>query len=147
MKKYKFKTYTLLMSYNPCDIFTYYNVVEMHGLNLVDCMKHKNNTQQAYIAGWCNYIPKPKKDYKEGDPKFLFINLSRCGDDIEAFGLIMHELMHQSFDIYNEDISKEEDIITWAEEEAYKVFKLVKKAKKDSTSSHPSPKSINGMHY
>ena len=29
--------YDLLLSYDPCDIFTYYNIDEMHGLNLKDC--------------------------------------------------------------------------------------------------------------
>jgi NTP pyrophosphatase (non-canonical NTP hydrolase) len=39
----------------------------------------------------------------------------------------MHELMHQSFALHNFDVTKEEEIITWAEEEAYEVFKLIKK--------------------
>jgi hypothetical protein len=139
MIKVKFKAYTLLMSYDPCEIFTYYNVAEMHGLNLIDCMKHKNNTKQAYVAGWCNYIPKPKKDYKAGDPKFLFINLSRCGNDTEAFGLIMHELMHQSFDMHTD----EEELITWAENEAYKVFQIVKNAKRKHESKRKSQRIIS----
>ena len=99
----------------------------MHGLNLEDCKNYNNTSQDAYIAGLCNFVPKPDNNYKNGDPKFLFINLSRCTDDIKTFGLIMHELMHQSFDVHNDDISKEQEIITWAELEAYKVFEIVKK--------------------
>lgn len=118
--------YVLLLSYNPCDIFNYYNVTEMHGLNLKDCEAHPNTKDSSYICGWCNFVPKPDKDYKDGDPKFVFINLNRCNSDVETFGNIMHELMHQSFDIHNEDISKEEEIISWAESEAHEVFKLVK---------------------
>jgi len=38
--------------------------------------------------------------------------------------------MHMSFDIHNYDISKEEEIITWAENESYKVFEIVNNAKK-----------------
>ena len=123
MIEIKFALYTLLMSYNPCDIFTHYNVTEMHGLNLADCEKHNNTTESAYIAGWCNIIPNSDKHY-------VFINLSRCNTDIETFGLIMHEFTHLSFDIHNDDISKEEEIITWAENESYKVFEIVNNAKK-----------------
>jgi len=121
-----FTLYTLILSYNPCDIFTHYNVVEMHGLNLVDCEKHNNTKDSAYIAGLCNYVPKVDKDYKDGDPKFVFINLSRCNTDIETFGLIMHELMHMSFDLHTD----EEELITWAELESHKVFEIVNNAKK-----------------
>ena len=118
MVTFKFALYTLILSYNPCDIFTYYNVTEMHGLNLVDCDNYNNTTQDAYIAGLCNIIPN-------SDEYFVFINLSRCNSDVKTFGLIMHEFTHLSFDIHNDDISKEEEIITWAEEESYKVFEIV----------------------
>ena len=111
--------YILLLSYNPCEIFDYYKVDEMHGLNVIDCNAHENTTESAYFAGWCNFIPNTTN-------KFVFINLSRCTDDIHTFGLIMHELMHQSFDKFDEDIEMEEEIITWAEEEAYEVYEIVK---------------------
>lgn len=124
-----FALYTLILSYNPCDVFKHYNVVEMHGLNLADCEKHNNTTQSAYIAGWCNYAPQEDGVYEKGDSKFVFINLSRCNNDVETFGLIMHELTHQSFDVHNYDMSKEEEIITWAENESYKVFEVIKSVK------------------
>jgi NTP pyrophosphatase (non-canonical NTP hydrolase) len=41
-------------------------------------------------------------------------------------GLIMHEMMHQSFFMHNYDANKEEEIITWAEEEAYEIFKIIR---------------------
>jgi hypothetical protein len=41
----------------------------------------------------------------------------------------MHELTHQSFDVHNYDMSKEEEIITWAENESYKVFEVIKSIK------------------
>ena len=119
----KFTFYTLMLSYNPCEIFKHLNVTEMHGLNFTDCERHDNTPQSAYIAGWCNTIPNSNEH-------FVFINLSRCNSDIETFGLIMHEMMHMSFDIHNDDISKEEEIITWAETESYKVFEIVNNAKK-----------------
>jgi hypothetical protein len=110
--------YDLLLSYDPCDIFNYYNVDEMHGLNLHDCVNHNNTNQSAYIAGWCNLIPNSDRHY-------VFINLSRCNTDIETFGLIMHELMHLSFDLHTD----EEEIITWAENESYQVFEIITKLK------------------
>jgi len=116
MKKIIRDKYDLLLSYNPCDIFIYYKVKEMHGLNLKDCQSYKNTKKNAYIAGWCNYIPN-------SDRHFVFINLSRCNNQIETFGLIMHELMHLSFDLHTD----EEELITWAEVEAYKVYKSIKK--------------------
>lgn len=115
MKVIKNKHYNLLLSYDPCEIFTHYNVEEMHGLNLIDCINYNNTNQSAYFAGWCNYIPN-------SDRHFVFINLSRCNTDIETFGLIMHELMHLSFDLHTE----EEQLITWAENESYKVFETIK---------------------
>jgi hypothetical protein len=98
----------------------------MHGLNLADCENYNNTSQDAYIAGLCNYVPKSDKDYKDVDPKFVFINLNRCNSDIETFALIMHELLHQSFDLHTD----EEEIITWAETEAHKVFQIVNKYRK-----------------
>ena len=115
MKVIKNKNYDLLLSYNPCDIFSQYNVEEMHGLDLHGCINYNNTNDGAYIAGWCNLIPNSNKH-------FVFINLSRCNTDIETFGLIMHELMHLSFDLHKE----EEQLITWAENESYKVFETIK---------------------
>ena len=117
--------YLLMLSYNPCDVFTYFNVEQMHGLNITDCNAHANTTESAYIAGWSNFIPKESGEYTDNDPRFVFINLSRCTDSVSTFGLIMHELMHQSFALHKYNVDQEEDIITWAEEEAYEVFKIV----------------------
>jgi hypothetical protein len=119
--------YTLILSYNPCDIFTYYNVEKMHGLSASECHVHENNESQAYIAGWCNYAPKESGEYVDGDRVFVFINLSRCTDDVHTMGLIMHEMMHLSFLVNGSDVEEdEEEIITWAEEQSYEVYKLVK---------------------
>jgi hypothetical protein len=119
-------SYMLLLSYNPCDVFDYFNVAEMHGLNAKDCAAHENTTKSAYIAGWSNFVPKESGEYTDDDPRFVFINLSRCTDDVNTFGLIMHELMHHSFFLHDYNMDREEEIITWAEEESYEVFNLVK---------------------
>ena len=118
--------YILLLSYNPCNVFTYYNVDEMHGLSLVDCIEYENTTEDAYISGLSNFVPKESGEYNNDDPRFVFINLSRCTDDLNTFGLIMHEMMHTSFAIHSYDINQEEEIITWAELESYEVFKIIK---------------------
>jgi len=114
MKVIERQHYDLLLSHNPCEIFTYYNVTEMHGLNFKDCMEFNNTTKSAYFAGWCNIIPASKRNY-------VFINLSRCNTDIETFGLIMHELMHMSFDLHTD----EEELITWAENESYEIYYII----------------------
>jgi len=112
--------YVLLLSYNPCDIFEYYNVTEMHGLNYADCQATDNDEVSAYIAGWSNIVPSTTDD------RFVFINLSRCDNEANTFALVMHELMHQSFYKHNYDVDKEEEIITWAEEESIELFKIIK---------------------
>jgi hypothetical protein len=125
MNKIDRNTYTLLLSRNPCDLFTYFNVDEMHGLNALDCANHKNTTENSYIAGLSNFVPKQSGEYNSNDKRFVFINLSKCTDSISTFALIMHEMMHHSFFIHNYDIELEEEIITWAEEEAYEVYKII----------------------
>jgi hypothetical protein len=117
--------YTLLLSYNPCDLFTYFNVTEMHGLNAIDCAAHKNTIEDAYIAGLCNFIPKESGEYTDDDPRFVFINLSKCTDSLSTFALIMHELLHQSFALHKYDVNKEEEIITWAENESHQVYQII----------------------
>ena len=119
--------YILLLSYNPCDIFDYYNIDNMHGLSYAECEAHANTKDSAYIAGLSNFVPKASCEYLDNDDRFVFINLSRCTDPVKTFGLIIHELMHHSFwrHSYMAE-AKEEEIITWAEEEAYKVYDIVK---------------------
>lgn len=116
--------YILLLSYNPCDVFYYFNVEEMHGLSLAECQAYANTKDSAYIAGWSNFVPKESGEYDDNDNRFVFINLSRCTDPVKTTGLIMHEMMHHSFHL-NHDFD-EEKLITWAEEETYEVYNLVK---------------------
>lgn len=125
MNKIDRDTYTLLLSENPCDLFTYFNVVEMHGLNYNDCKAHVNSIDDAYIWGLANYIPKKDGNYKCGDERFIFINLLRYNDPLSTFGLIMHEMMHHSFELHNYNLHLEEDIITWAEHESHEVYKII----------------------
>lgn len=126
MKKIRRSNYTLLLSRNPCEIFTYFNVEEMHGLSLKECLKHDNNSKQAYIAGLSNYVPKKDGNYKHGDDFFVFINISRCTSFLKTIVLVNHEMMHRAFELYNWDIDKEEEIISWAEKETEKVCQKLK---------------------
>ena len=41
--------------------------------------------------------------------------------------MVMHEMMHLSLDLHGNNLSQEEEIITWAELESYKIFELVNK--------------------
>jgi hypothetical protein len=120
------ETYILLLSYNPCDVFTYFNVEQMHGLNYKDCFLYPNTKDDAYIWGWANYVPKEDGNYKCGDARYVFINLQRCADNYETYGGIFHEMMHHSFELHNYNLHLEEEIISWAEEETKEVFKIVK---------------------
>ena len=124
------ETYTLLLGYNPCEVFTYFNVKQMHGLNCKDCLLYPNNKypnikDDAYIWGLANYVPKDDQNYKLGDARFVFIKLQICSDNYETYGGVFHELMHQSLHMHNYDMDLEEEIISWAEKEAREVFKLV----------------------
>jgi hypothetical protein len=121
VKEFKYKNYTLLLSKNPCDIFTYFDVEDLHGLNYKKCLSHKNTKESAYISGLMNVIPETKK-------LFLFLNINRLGKGKEKMGLIMHETMHLSLEIHKHDVEKkEEEIITWAENEAYKIYDILEK--------------------
>ena len=42
IKVYNYKKYTLILSKNPCDIFTHFKVEDLHGLNYKKCLAHKN---------------------------------------------------------------------------------------------------------
>jgi len=118
-----YKDYTLILSYNPCDIFKYFNVTELHGLSLKECQQYNNTTEDAYIAGLCNLIPNSNRS-------FVFINLSRCTDIVKTSLLVMHELLHLYFELnYNNLKEKEEEIITNAENESYKIIELINKIK------------------
>lgn len=118
--------YTLILSHDPCDLFKFYNVKEMHGLSLKECQNHKNTSEGSYIAGLCNFIPKESGEYNPNDAYFVFINTMRCTDEFNSARLIMHEMMHMSLKLHGYDLTQEESIITWAEEETGEVYKHIK---------------------
>ena len=115
--------YDLLLSFDPCDIFGYFDVERMHGLSVHECKLCENTTKSAYIAGWCNISPIDKKP-------FVFINLSRCTDTMHTTGLVMHEMSHLYWLLNYDDLqNSEEDIITNAELETYRVVEIINSIK------------------
>lgn len=114
----EYDKYWLILSDNPCYVFEYFNVEQMHGLNKRDCEIYDNTSEDAYMAGWCNYSPID-------DKLFLFINTSRCTDDVKTTGLVMHETTHLACRLYDLN-SQEEEAITYAEQECYKIVSLIK---------------------
>lgn len=109
------QAYTLIIGKSQ-DVFTHYGVEEMHGLRKEDTY---DTPSDAFMAGLSNYNP-----HGEGEKPFLFLNEMRLGNGGHMDTLlIMHETMHMSLLLHNWDIeNKEEEIITWAEEEAAKIY-------------------------
>ena len=134
--------YLLLIGKDATEIFDYYKVPEMHGLNRADAqaeevdMSNPKNGDQGngvYIYGLTNYDPADKKlTAKDPYKPFLFINLGtfkKYNVTEKATG-IMHETMHMSIILNNWDIKdKEEEVITFAEEEANKIIEKLKDVK------------------
>jgi hypothetical protein len=129
----KFKDFLLILGEKSVDLFNYFNVEELHGLNKKDALKHKENSQQAYIYGMSNYIPKKSGEYKYGDPAYIFINLNRLdGSYKDALG-IMHETIHLSLLVNNWDVdNKEEEIVSNSEIYAAEIIEYIHEIKNES---------------
>jgi hypothetical protein len=64
VKHYDMGKYLLIVGKDATDIFKYYNVKEMHGLNLKDAQAEevdKTKGNGVYIYGLTNYDPADKK--------------------------------------------------------------------------------------
>ena len=119
MRIYNFKHYQLIISDKPCDIFKHFGVEDLHGLTLKECQAYNNTNENAYMAGLCNFVPGT-------DKMFIFLNTSRMNNCKEKMALIFHEAMHLSLYMHNHHVNeKEEEIISWAEAEANKIFDLI----------------------
>ncbi len=130
--------YILLAGNNATEIFDYYKVSEMHGLNRADAQAEevdKTTGNSVYIYGLTNYDPEDKKlTAKDPYKPFLFINLGtfkKYSLTEKATG-VMHETMHMSILLNNWNIKdKEEEVITFAEEEANKIIEKLGFNKKE----------------
>ena len=131
--------YILLIGNDATEVFDYYKVPEMHGLNRADAQAEeldKTTGNGVYIYGLTNYDPADKKlTAKDPYTPFLFINLGtfkKYSGTEKATGF-MHETMHMSILLNNWDIKdKEEEVITFAEEEANKIIEKLKTTKVES---------------
>ena len=138
MKKFDMGKYVLLAGNNAVEIFDYYDVDEMHGLTKKAAQAEevdKTVGNGVYIYGWTNYDPADKKLTAKAPLKpFLIINLgtfSRYSVTEKATG-VMHETMHMSILLNNWKITdKEEEVITYAEEEANKIIEKLDFNKKE----------------
>lgn len=129
MKKIDMGDYVLLVGNNATEIFDYYNVQEMHGLNRKDAQAEevdKTKGNGVYIYGFTNYDPEDKKLTAKAPYKpFLFINLGtfKKYSLTEKATAVMHETMHMSILLNNWKITdKEEEVISYAEEQANKII-------------------------
>ena len=132
MKKFDMGKYILLVGNDATELFDYYKVPEMHGLNRADAQAEeidKTTGNGVYIYGLTNYDPADKKlTAKDPYKPFLFLNMGtfkRYSLTEKATG-VMHETMHMSILLNNWNIKdKEEEVITFAEDEANKIIEKV----------------------
>ena len=138
MKKFDMGKYILLIGNDATEIFDYYKVPEMHGLNRADAQAEevdKTTGNGVYIYGWTNYDPADKKLTAKAPYKpFLFLNMGtfKKYSTTEKATAIMHETMHMSLLLNNWKINdKEEEAISFAEEEANKIIEKLNLDKKE----------------
>jgi hypothetical protein len=138
MKKIDMGKYVFLAGNNATEIFDYYKVDEMHGLNRKDAQAEevdKTVGNGVYIYGWTNYDPNDKKLTAKAPLKpFLFINLGTFNrySLTQKCTAIMHECVHMALLLYKYDVeNKEEDIVTFAEDEANKIIEKLGLDKKE----------------
>jgi hypothetical protein len=138
MRKYDMGKYVLLAGENATKIFDYYDVEEMHGLNRKDAQAEevdKTVGNGVYIYGWTNYDPNDKKlTGKKPYLPFLFINLGtfKKYSPTEKATAVMHETMHMALLLNNWNVKdKEEEIISYAEEQANKIIDILGFDKKE----------------
>ena len=105
--------YEFLLGESALDLFYYFQVEELHGLNIHDCRK-RIEEGGTYIDGMCNYIPV--MDYTIDYSKFfIFINLSSLDGSYKDITLVQHETTHGGFKMYDYNPNREEEIISWGE--------------------------------
>ncbi len=138
MKKIDMGKYIVLFGDNATEVFDYYKVDEMHGLSRKDAQAEevdKTVGNGVYIYGLTNYDPADKKlTAKEPYKPFIFINLGtfKRYSLTEKATAIMHETMHMAILLNNWKITdKEEEVISFAEEQANKIIEKLGVDKKE----------------
>lgn len=130
-RTYDRNQYELIVGENALQVFKRFNVQHLHGLS-VEGAEQRIKQGGTYIDGLSNYHPKDK-DLMLTPKPFLFLNLYAIKhhyskDQIPT--LVMHECMHMAIKLwaYKVDVY-EEQMITWAEEEANVIVEILKKEK------------------
>jgi hypothetical protein len=133
VKHYDMGKYVLIIGKDATDIFKYYNVNQMHGLNIKDAQAEevdKTKGNGVYMYGLTNYDPADKKLTAKAPYKpFVFLNMGtfKRYSPSEQATAVMHETMHMSILLSNWNIKdKEEEAIGKAEEEANKIIAKLK---------------------
>jgi hypothetical protein len=100
--------YDILLGDESIELFDYFESDYIHGMTRDECEAYGNSIFDAYIAGMANVW--------NGRP-FIFINISRCFDPIDAVALITHEVAHLQNILYGyHNESNEEEWVTGFEE-------------------------------
>ena len=102
--------FVLLLGNDATDVFDYYNVEKMHGLNRKDAQAEeidKTKGNGVYIYGLTNYDPRDK-DLKAKAPykPFLFLNKKHLKGDFTDITLVYHEAMHMVIILNNWNIKE-----------------------------------------
>lgn len=123
--------FVVLIGKDATEIFDYYKVDKMHGLNREDAQAEevdKSKGNGVYIYGWTNYDPRDKKLTAKAPYKpFLFLNKKHFKGDFTDVTLVNHEAMHMSILLHNWNITdKEEEAVTLAEEITNKIVPMLK---------------------
>ena len=123
--------FVVLIGKDATEIFDYYKVDKMHGLNREDAQAEevdKSKGNGVYIYGWTNYDPRDKKLTAKAPYKpFLFLNKKHFKGDFTDVTLVNHEAMHMSILLHNWNITdKEEEAVTLAEDITNKIVPMLK---------------------
>lgn len=123
--------YELLLGCDAKQVFLHYRVTSMHGLSLSGA-EDRIAEGGSYIDGLCNYHPRDKNLDKNPLP-FIFLNIGSLQNNYsnhEVYTCVMHECMHMAGRLYNDQWgTHEEEMITWAENEANEIIVLLQKKK------------------
>lgn len=121
--------YELLLGCDAKQVFLHYRVQSMHGLSLSGA-EQRIAEGGSYIDGLCNYHPRDKDLSLKPNP-FLFLNIKSLQNNYsnhEVYTCIMHECMHLAGILYGGRWdSHEEEMITYAEQEANAIIVLLQK--------------------
>ena len=131
MKKFDMDKFVVLIGKDATEIFDYYKVDKMHGLNREDAQAEevdKSKGNEVYIYGWTNYDPRDKKLTAKAPYKpFLFLNKKHFKGDFTDITLVNHEAMHMSILLNNWNITdKEEEAVSLAEDITNKIVPMLK---------------------